>query len=148
MKSTLIKTLICYFFFTFCINCLKVKAGTITVSTVTALQSAINTSTAGTVILVASNTYTNASVTVLNSNITIKAATSGSVIFNGSSSFTISGSNNVLAGFQFKGGDIGAGNIIEINGNSNTITNCNFQSYGAHNYIHTNNGTALNIISY
>ena len=125
-----------------------VNASIINVSTISALQAAIDSAATGTIIVLADNTYSNASITIGTSGITINAATPGGVIFNGSSTCGITGSNNIFSGFQYKNGNIGTNNIMEINGNYNTIIQCNFYGYVAHNYIHFNNGSNHNQATY
>ena len=128
---------------------IQLNAKTTRVGTVTQLQTAINNATSGDIILLLNGTYTNASISIGVSGITVKADTSGMVIFNGTSTCSITGNNNTFSGFQYKNGDItNSINIIEIYGNSNTITQCNFYGYVAHNYIHFNNGSNHNQATY
>ncbi len=132
----------------------QTKATTCNVSSIASLQSTINTAVAGDIIILANGTYTNASFTIGTSgtninDITVTAATSGSVIFNGTSTCSITGNNDTFTGFQYKNGDIGSTlNSIEIFGNFNTVSQCNFYGYRAHNYLHVNVGSQHSQITY
>ena len=124
-------------------------ARTITVNSIASLQAAINTAQKGDVIILADSTYSNAGlISVAANEITVKAATSGGVIFNGNSRFTISGNNNTLMGFQFKNGNIGIKELLEVTGSYNTITQCNFYYYVAYHYVHFSAGGHHNELSY
>jgi hypothetical protein len=124
----------------------------INVSSISALQSAINSASAGDVIVLADGTYTNANITVGTDGITVKAATPGGVIFNGSSTCSITGNNNVFSGFQYKDGNCvnGTGNVFELTGNYNTLTQCNFYNIGGLDlkYINFMDGSHHNVMSY
>jgi hypothetical protein len=124
----------------------------INVSSISALQSAINSASAGDVIVLADGTYTNANITVGTDGITVKAATPGGVIFNGSSTCSITGNNNTFSGFQYKDGNCvdGTGNVFELDGNYNTLTQCNFYEIGGLDlkYINFMDGKHHNVMSY
>jgi len=144
-----------YLDFTFFINDWLIPGAIvpiINVSSISALQSAINSASAGDVIVLADGTYTNANITIGTSGITVKAATPGGVIFNGSSTCSITGNNNVFSGFQYKDGNCvdGTGNVFELDGNYNTLTQCNFYEIGGLDlkYINFMDGKHHNIMSY
>lgn len=129
----------------------EAAAKKIKVTSVAELQSAIKTSGKGDTIVMANNTYTDAGIIgVDGSGMTILAETNGKVIFTGMSGFKIAGSNNTLAGFQFKDGDIGKekGEIIEVMGNYNLLTQLNFINFISHNYVHFDEGSHHNELSY
>lgn len=87
----------------------------------------------------------------INSNaVFILAEKSGSVIFTGNTMFKINGSENTFEGFQFLNGDIGSDKekVIEIIGNYNNISQCNFYNITSHNYIHFQEGSHHNQLSY
>jgi hypothetical protein len=125
---------------------------TINVSSISALQSAIDSASAGDVIVLADGNYPNANITIGTSGITVKAATPGGVIFNGSSTCSITGNNNTFSGFQYKDGNCvnGTGNVFELDGNYNTLTQCNFYNIGGLDlkYINFMDGSHHNIMSY
>jgi hypothetical protein len=127
-----------------------VNARTITVTSVTALQTEINKpeTTAGDVFILANGTYLNNTLTISKSNITVKAATLGGVFLNGSNAITISGSYVTFSGFQFTSGDIGIDTVIEVTGSYNLITQLNFSNYFASKYIRIKDGSQYNEISY
>jgi len=136
------------FLFAFLFGNLSINAQTTNVSSVSALQTAINSSSSGVTITLADGTYTNASITISKSGIAIKALNSGGVIFNGNSKCTISGNSNIFSGFQYLIGNVNASNIIEGLGNYNTITQCNFYGVVAHNYVHFDKLGHNNTVSY
>ena len=113
---------------------LKADAAIINVSSIPALQSAINSASPGDIIVLANNTYLNNTINITTSNITIRASTSGGVFLNGSNSITISGNNVTFSGFQFTSGSI-TGMVITVPGNNNLLTQLNFNGYSAQKYI-------------
>lgn len=109
-------------------------AKTVTVSTITALQTAINNSATGDTLVLANGTYLNSTLSISKSNIRIKAATLGGVFLNGTNSINISGSNVIFTGFQFTSGSV-VGNLIKITGSNNTLSHLNFNGYSADHMI-------------
>ena len=143
------------------VNFLNIDAKTINVKTIAELQKAINTATSGDIIVLADNTYKDAGLIKISaSGITVKAATVGGVILTGNSSIRITGSKNTLTGFQFK--DIASGGkredledgsekglkVVEIQGNYNIVTQCNFFNCSSRNYVHFEEGSNHNELSY
>jgi hypothetical protein len=112
----------------------KADAAIINVSSIPALQSAINSAAPGDVIVLADNIYLNNTINISTSNITVRAATPGGVILNGSNSITISGNNVSFSGFQFTSGSI-SGMVITVTGNYVLLTQLNFNGYSAQKYI-------------
>ena len=121
---------------------------TTTVSSVAALQTAINNASSGDVLVLTNGVYLNNTLSISKSNITVKAANSGGVFLNGTNSITISGSNVVFSGFQFTSGDIGAGTVIEVTGSYNVVTQLNFSDYYAAKYIRISDGSQYNRITF
>lgn len=135
---------------------------TTTVSSVAALQTAVNNAASGDVIVLADGTYLNGTLTIAKSNITVRAATPGGVYWNSnvnlqnlmispnklSKRINITGSDVTFSGFQFTSGDIGAAYIIEVSGSRNTLTHLNFSGYHAQKYIRITDGSQYNEISY
>lgn len=124
------------------------NAATINVGSVSALQTAINNSNSGDVIILANGTYLNNTLNIGKNNITVKAASPGGVFLNGTNDININGNSVVFSGFQFTSGDIGSGIVIEVNGNNNKLTQLNFSGYFAQKYIRIVGGTQYNEISY
>jgi hypothetical protein len=112
----------------------KTNAAIINVSSIAALQTASNTALPGDIIVLANNTYLNSTLNITTSNITVRAATPGGVILNGTNSITISGNNITFSGFQFLSGSI-SGNVISVTGNYALLTQLNFNGYSAQKYI-------------
>ncbi len=141
------------FFFTLIIvvhfSCLlnKTYAATINVSSISALQTAINNANSGDEILLANGTYLNAVITINKNNIAVKAQTPGGVFLNGTQEININGNGNTFSGFQFRSGNIADGEIINIYGNNNTLSELNFNGYHAKKYIHINGGSQYNTIT-
>ena len=126
----------------------NVFAKNIEVTSVAELQAAIINAVAGDIIIMADATYKDADIVIKVNGITVKAATDGGVIFNGATRFKILGSNNIIRGFQFKNIDIAQGEVCEIAGNFNLLTQCNFFNCTSKHYIHTDGGSHDNEISY
>jgi hypothetical protein len=126
----------------------SVKAATINVSSVPALQTAINNASAGDVIILANGTYLNNTLNIGKNNITVKSATPGGVFLNGTNDININGNFITFSGFQFTSGDIGSSIVIEVYGSNNKLTQLNFSEYFAKKYIEVKAGTQYNEISY
>ena len=117
----------------------------VTVSSISALQTAVNTASAGDTIVLTNGTYLNNTLTINSSNITIKAQTSGGVFLNGTNAIIINGNFVLFSGFQFTSGII-TGNAITVNGNNNTLSQLNFNGYDAGHMIIISGQT--NLVSY
>ena len=116
------------------------------VSTIADLKTAITNSVAGDIIILADGPYSNTSLTISKSNITIKSATPGGVSLNGTNAITISGSNITFSGFQFISNTTLVDRPIDVSGNSNTLTQLNFNGYSAKNMIYITGSN--NTVSY
>ena len=117
------------------------------VSSMAALQSAINGASTGDTIFLANGTYTNSTLTIGKSNITVKAATPGGVYLNGTQSIIINGNYVTFSGFQFTSGSI-SGIVIEVNGSHNILTQLNFDGYSAQKYITIQAPSQYNEVAY
>jgi hypothetical protein len=126
----------------------KSYATIINVSTIAGLQTAINTSQSGDIIILANGTYLNTTLDIDKNNITVKAQTPGGVFLNGTNDINILGNYITFSGFQFTNGDIGSNYLLEVYGNHNIITQLNFSGYYAKKYISVDAGTQYNEISY
>ena len=124
----------------------SIQATIINVSSVAALQTKINAAStvAGDVIVLANGTYLNSTLNISKSNITVMAATPGSVFLNGTNDITISGNYITFSGFQFTSGDIGANYLLKVSGSNNKITQLNFSNYYAKKYIEIQSGSQYN----
>ena len=112
----------------------KTNAAIINVSSIAAVQTASNSALPGDIIVLANNTYLNSTLNITTSNITVKAATPGGVILNGTNSITITGNNVTFSGFQFLSGSI-SGQVISVKGNYALLNQLNFNGYSAEKYI-------------
>ena len=124
------------------------NAATINVNSISALQNACNNSSSGDIIILANGTYTNVTLDINNSNISVLAQTPGGVFLNVYGDINIFGNNIIFSGFQFTQGDIGAAYLIEVYGSRNKLTHLNFSNYYAKKYIEIKAGTQYNEITY
>jgi hypothetical protein len=143
---------------------LFIEAKTIEVKTIPALQSAINIAKAGDIIILANNKYADAGLIKIDNNgITVKSATPGGVTLTGNSFVVITGNNNTFSGFQFidvnvsagkqkklekNGGQEGEGRVVAISGKYNVITQCNFYNCISKNYVHFEEGSQYNELTF
>ncbi len=131
----------------FALRATDAGATTITVSSIAALQSAINGAAAGDVLVLADGTYLNNTLTIGTSNITVRAETPGGVRLNGTNVIKITGSYVTFSGFQFTSGSI-SGVVIDVRGSHDLLTQLNFNGYSAQKYIVIQDGTQYNEISF
>lgn len=120
----------------------------VNVSSIPELQIAINSASAGDIIILADGTYLNANVVVRANGITVRPETIGGVFLNEQQTIDISGNNNTFSGFQFTSGDNGSNSVIDVSGNHNLITQLNFNGYSSKKYIVIKDGTQYNEITY
>lgn len=125
---------------------LNINGTTINVSSVTALQTAINNSTSGDIINLANGHYTNNNINISKGNITVQAASPGGVYLDGTNLIMITGNNNTFSGFQFTDNFTMTGVTITVRGNYNTITQLNFNGYSAGKFIQLEGSN--NVVSY
>ena len=123
------------------------SAATVIATSIDDLKIKINSAKDYDIIILADGTYTNNTFDVFKNNITVKAATPGGVLLNGTNAITISGSNITFSGFQFTSGTI-LGNVIMVTGNNNTLTQLNFKGYSAQKMIVLDSSGQYNTISY
>ena len=112
-------------------NVSRLEAATITATSIADLQTKINSAASGDIINLANGHYTNNTINISKANITVQAATAGSVYLDGTDAITISGNNNKFSGFQFVSGTNAGANVVTVTGNNNTITQLNFNGYSA-----------------
>ncbi len=125
---------------------------TTTVCTIAEFQTAINQAQAGDTVVLCNGNYPDSTLTIPTSGITVRAETPGGVVLSGTSNgakykVSITGSNIVFSGFQFKDGNVGAGMLVEVAGDRNLLTQLNFSGYFAQKYLHFNLGQ-YNELSY
>jgi len=117
------------------------------VSSIAALQAAVDAAAPGDVVVLADGIYSNNTINIDSSDITVRAATPGAVFLNGANAITISGEGVTFSGFQFTNGSIG-GNVINVNGSHNLLTQLNFKGYTAQKYINIQAPSQSNQITY
>ena len=119
------------------------------VASISALQSAINGAANGDVIVLANGTYSNNTISVSKSGITVRAATPGGVFLNGTDDITISGSRVTFSGFQFiSSGSNTSGIPIDVTGSQNLLTQLNFDGYSTQKYINIQAPSRSNEVAY
>ena len=87
----------------------------------------------------------------LNKNeVILRAKNLGRVTLSGLVHISLNGNNNTLSGIQFANNlpKNSAKNVIEINGDYNLVTECNFVNYTAKRYIHISAHTKYNTITF
>ncbi len=114
---------------------LKGYAGEIRVASVSALQSAVNSASAGDTLILENGTYLNSSLSIGTDHITVRAEKPGGVFLNGAQNIDISGSYVTFSGFQFTSGSIGDAYLIDVYGSHNLISQLNINGYSAKKYI-------------
>ena len=118
-----------------------------TVTSVTNLQAAIKAAKPGDIINLANGIYTNNTLAINTSNITVQAATPGGAILSGTNAITIPADDVTFSGFQFLSGSTPV-NIIEVTGNNNTLSHLNFNGYSAQKCVVFKAGSQHNTITY
>lgn len=111
-----------------------IYAATVNVSSIAALQTAVNSAATGDTVVLANGTYLNNTLTIGTSNITVRSSTPGGVFLNGTNAITITGNNVTFLGFQFTSGAI-SGIAITVEGNYVKLTQLNFNGYSAQKYV-------------
>ncbi|MFZ4670772.1 MAG: chondroitinase-B domain-containing protein, partial [Flavobacterium sp.] len=124
------------------------NASVVNVSSIAALQSAINASNCGDIIILADGHYTDTTLNIGRSNITVKAATNGGVYLDGINDININGNYIKFNGFQFTSGDVGGLYLIEVNGSHNILSQLNFDGYRAKKFIEIAKDSQYNIVEY
>jgi hypothetical protein len=136
--NRLIISLMSYTLFLNLFFSIKVEAKIISVSSVSALQKAINNANGGDIIILDNGTYLDNTLNIYKNDITVKAETPGDVYLNGSNAINISGNNVIFSGFQFTSGfPFGSLNktAITVTGDRVVVTQLNFSGYNASKYI-------------
>jgi len=142
------KAIVCFYPLIILLTLSSLQAAPITVYSVPSLQSAINNSRTGDIIILANGTYRDNTLNIGKSNITVSAETPGGVFLNGTNDINITGSFITFSGFQFTEGNIGTGYLIELYGRNNLLTQLNFSGYFAKKYIEMKAGSQYNEVSY
>lgn len=142
-SSNILKT------FLILITIARLNSKTTIATNITNLQLMIENSFSGDKIILANGVYSNTSINIACNNLTVTAETYGNVYLTGENRIKISGNFNTFAGFQFLNGSLPAGQaVIEVTGNYNTISQCNWSGYSAEKYIILKEKTMYNTISY
>ena len=124
------------------------SASVINVSTIADLQTAVDTSNCGDIIILADGHYDDTTLNITRSNITVMAATNGGVYLDGVNDINITGNYVKFKGFQFTSGDIGTSYLIDVLGSHNTLSQLNFSGYQAKKFIEIAPETQYNVVEY
>ena len=104
------------------------------VTSVTALQSAIDAASPGDVVQLADGTYSGATLRLGGAGVIVEAQSPGRVTFTGSSSVEVAGNGNTLRGFRFASGGV-PGFAVTVTGSDNVLTQLSFDGYSAQKYV-------------
>lgn len=104
------------------------------VTSISALQAAIDGGAAGDVVQLADGTYRDGALTIGRNGVTVEAQTTGGVTLTGTVSVAISASDAVFRGFRFTGGS-NPGAVITVTGDRNVLTELSFDGYSAQKYV-------------
>jgi hypothetical protein len=91
--------------------------------------------------------YSNINIDLTIDDVVFLATRTGATTFFGSSSLLVSGSGNVVSGFQFIRGKI-KGDVVDISGSRNTIQHINIYNYDSHYYLRVRPNCQYNKIVY
>ena len=128
---------------------LGLQAASNYVSSISLLQTAINNALNGDLIVLANGAYSNNTINISKSGITVRAATPGGVILNGTDDINISGSRVTFSGFQFlNSGSNTSGIPIDVTGSQNLLTQLNFDGFSVQKYINIQAPSKSNEVSY
>ncbi len=116
-----------------CQNNLSIKNHT--VNSQESFEAALNFSNSGDTIIWKDGTYSNIDLYIDRDSLTIRAETPGNVILRGASRAQLIGNHNLLAGFQFLGGNIGTNHVIEVCGSHNFLSEINIEDYFCRKYF-------------
>ena len=119
----------------------------IRVSSIAALTTALSTAAPGAVIILADGAYADAPIVINRRGVRVQAATPGGVTLSGRATVRIMADSTVLSGFQFRNVNIGTDELIVVDGNFNTITECNIVGAVASKYVHFDGGYHHNELS-
>lgn len=129
---------------------LPAGAAIINVTSIAALQSAINSAVPGDEIVLTDGIYTgtiNITIPAGRNGITVRPATPGGAHLNGTVAVVIAGNHNTFSGFQFTAGSC-ANWPIEVQGSSNRVTQVNIDGYSSQKYINLRAPGQSNVVSY
>ena len=111
------------------------SAGTHLIKSVREYNLLLNTIRPGDTVIWVVGTYSDIKWVIDSDGINVLAQKPGSVIFNGSSSVTIHANNVTFSGFQFIDGAVN-GNVAEVSGSNNRISDINIDNYASRYYFH------------
>jgi hypothetical protein len=123
-------------------------SNTYEVNSVSTFNSAQNNASSGDTIVWKQGLYYDIDIVVYKWDLVVMAEIPGKTVFSGASKLKIAGSNNTITGFQYLGGNIGSGNVIDIEGSSNLVTQVNIKDYYCYKYLIIRELSEYTTISY
>ena len=118
------------------------------VTSLAALQQAIDAAQPGQVVELADGTYINGMLQLRTNQVVVQGQTPGGVHLTGAIHVVVSGQGNVLRGLQFHDGNIGEDTLIDVTGSDNTLSQLSIDGFTARRYVHVDGGTHRNTLSH
>ncbi|MFT6807102.1 MAG: hypothetical protein ACJA01_000320 [Saprospiraceae bacterium] len=117
------------------------------VSSLEGFENAQHDTRSGDSIIWSAGRYSDINLNLKVNDVVFQSAMPGSTVFTGNSTLLVSGSGNIVTGFQFIGGSIN-GDVVDISGSKNTIQHINIYNYDSHYYLRVRPNCQYNQISY
>jgi hypothetical protein len=123
-------------------------AKNVRVTSIPELQTAVNQAAAADTVTLANGMYTNGTLTIGTSSITVRAEKRGGVFLNGQQYIDITGNYVTFEGFQFTSGTIADAYLLDVYGSNNLLQHLNFKGYSAKKYISIHAPSQYNRVKY
>ncbi len=123
-------------------------SNTYEVNSLSTFNSAQSNASSGDTIVWKQGLYHDIDIFVYKWGIVMMAEVAGKTVFTGASKLKLTGSNNTISGFQYLGGNIGNGFVIDIEGSNNHLTQINIKDYYCYKYLLIRAIAEFNTISY
>lgn len=118
------------------------------VNSVSTFNSAQSNASSGDTIVWRQGLYYDIDIVVYKWGLVIMAEIPGKTVFTGASKLKLAGSNITINGFQYLVGNIGSGNVIDIEGSNNLVTQVNIKDYYCYKYLIIRELSEYTTISY
>lgn len=131
-----------------CLLTTFLSAETIIVTSQQEFNAAHNRAVAGDEIVWPDGTYANVVMDINKSGLIVRAENLGGAVFRGTSRAEIDGDNIEFIGFQYVGGNIGTGHVVNITGSNIVFTQVNIRAYTCYKYLRVREESQYVDISY